>query len=225
MPNLEVEWLGEVPYREALALQEEAIAARRSGSRGDRLLLLEHPPVVTRGSAARPENLRVAENELASRGIELFSAHRGGDVTYHGPGQLVGYPIVDLAARGAPDVERFLRLLEGALVDALAMLSVPARCIPGMTGVFVADETQGPLRKIASIGIGLRHWVTFHGFALNVSLDLAGFDVIVPCGLQGVEMTSVARESGTTAPALDERARAAVADTFRRAFGAGARAT
>lgn len=225
MPDLEVEWLGEVPYREALALQEEAIAARRSGSRGDRLLLLEHPPVVTRGSAARPENLKVSENELASRGIELFSAHRGGDVTYHAPGQLVGYPIVDLAARGAPDVERFLRLLEGALVDALAMLSVPARCIPGMTGVFVADETPGPLRKIASIGIGLRHWVTFHGFALNVSLDLAGFEVIVPCGLQGVEMTSVARESGTSAPALDERARAAVADTFRRAFGAGARAT
>ena len=222
MPDLEVEWLGEVSYGEALALQEEAVAARRAGSRGDRLLLVEHPPVVTRGSAARSESLKVSEGELGRRGIELFSAQRGGDVTYHAPGQLVGYPIVDLAGRGAPDVGRFLRMLEGALIDALALLSVPARRIPGMTGVFVASQTQGRPRKIASIGVGLRHWVTFHGFALNVSLDLAGFGVVVPCGLHGVEMTSVARETGTRDSRLDERARAAVADAFGRALGGAA---
>jgi lipoyl(octanoyl) transferase len=215
MSDLEVEWLGEVPYAEALELQQAAIAARRSGTRGDRLLLLEHPPVVTRGSAARPESLRVSERELARRGIDLFSARRGGDFTYHAPGQLVGYPIVDLAARHAPDVDRFLRQIESALMDALAVLSVPTRRIQGMTGVFVENETGGRPRKIASIGIGLRQWVTWHGFALNVSLDLAGFDVIVPCGLHEVEMTSIAREAGADS-ADPERVRTAIVDAFQQ---------
>ena len=216
MPGLEVEWLGELPYVEALAIQEQAIAARRAGTRRDRLLLLEHPPVVTRGCSARPENLLVGARDLARRGVELFDARRGGDVTYHGPGQLVGYLIVDLAARDGCDVHGFLRETEAALILALRSLEVAARRIDGMTGVFAGNGT-GPPRKIASIGIGLRHGVTWHGFALNVSVDLSAFELIVPCGLQGVEMTSVAREHGSEAgrPGLDERVRSAVSAAFR----------
>jgi lipoate-protein ligase B len=214
--RLEIEWLGEVPYGDALALQEEAIAARRAQIVGDRLLLLEHPPVVTLGRSAKPENLLIAKDVLADRGVELFETRRGGDVTYHAPGQLVGYLVVDLAARDEPDVHRFLRDIEGALIQALAALGVPGCRLDGMTGVFVADPANGSPRKIASIGIGLRHWVTWHGFALNVSVDLSGFDAIVPCGLHGVEMTSVARErtADGVSGGLDERARSAVSAAF-----------
>ena len=222
MDELGVEWLGRVPYEQALSLQARAVAERREGTRGDCLLLLEHPPVVTLGSAFRPEHLLVPGDELAARGIELFRARRGGDVTFHAPGQLVGYLIVDLAARGAPDVHRFLRRVEDALIEALAGLAIAAHRVQGRTGVFAGAACgAGPARKLASIGVGLRHWVTWHGFALNVSLDLRGFEVIVPCGLHGVEMTSVARELGEagTAP-LDARVRRRVAETFSKAFGA-----
>jgi len=185
------------------------------------LLLLEHPPVVTLGRGAHEENLRVPRARLVAEGVELHEVSRGGDVTWHGPGQLVGYPILDLAARGERDVHLYLRRLEAVLCDALASLGVPPRSIPGMTGVFVADPRgSGPQRKIASIGVGLRGWVTWHGFALNVDCDLAGFDRIVPCGLQGVEMTSIARELGAGVPPdLGQRARDAVKDAFLRAFG------
>jgi lipoyl(octanoyl) transferase len=221
---LRVEWLGRVEYAEAVALQERAVAERASGRAGDRLLLLEHPPVITLGRGARCEHLLVGEDELAARGVAVHLAQRGGDVTYHAPGQLVGYPILDLRARGAADVHAYLRGLEAALIAALATLGVPARRIPGMTGVFVArprSAEPGPERKLASIGVGLRRWITFHGFALNVSTDLEGFRAIVPCGLHGVEMTSVARELGAAVeerPALDARARGAVADAFRAHF-------
>lgn len=217
MTGLSVEWLGRVPYGEALALQERAVADRRLAGARDRLLLLEHPPVVTLGRASRREHLRVPPQELRRRGVELYQARRGGDVTYHGPGQLVGYLVVDLAARPRPDVHRFLRDVEGALIRALEALGVAARRIPGRTGVFV-DAPAEPARKLASIGIGLRHWVTWHGFALNVSVDLSGFDAIVPCGLRDVVMSSVARErGGDDGPALDARAREAVATAFRTA--------
>jgi len=227
---LDVEWLGRVPYPEALALQQRVLDERRRGAIRDRLLLLEHPAVVTFGSGAHAEHLLVSEHELAARGVALHVATRGGDVTYHAPGQLVGYLVVDLAARAARDVHAFLRAMEGALIDALAKLGVSGARIPGMTGVFVAhEEDAGPtgfgssrrVRKLASIGIGVRHWITWHGFALNVGLDLAGFDVIVPCGLSGVEMTSVARELGVapgSAPALESRARGTVSDAFRHTF-------
>ena len=193
--------------------------SRSGGAAPDTLLLLEHPPVVTLGRSARPEHLLAPPAALAARGIELHRVARGGDVTYHGPGQLVGYAIVDLAARGRPDVTAFLRRIEAVLCAALAELGVAAYTRPGWTGVFASPASAGPPRKIASIGIGLRGWVTWHGFALNVSLDPAAFDVIVPCGLREVAMTSVERELGhARPPALELRARELVARHFERDF-------
>jgi lipoyl(octanoyl) transferase len=215
--GLAIEWLGQVPYAEALAIQERSLAARRAGRTPDRLLLLEHPPVVTLGRSAREEHLLRDPAELEARGVAVHRVARGGDVTWHGPGQLVGYAIVDLEARGACDVHRFLRRLEAALVEALSVLEVKGAALPGMTGVFVS--ASHPPRKIASIGVGLRGWVTWHGFALNVTADLEGFGDIVPCGLSGVEMTSVARELGErSGPLLFDRARKAVAAAFEGAF-------
>ncbi len=216
-PSLAIDWLGTVPYAAALEQQEAAVASRRAGAGPDRLLLLEHPPVVTFGRSGRAEHLRTPVALLAARGVEVHHVARGGDVTFHGPGQLVGYLVVDLAARGERDVHRFLRRLEAALMDALGTLGVKGAARPGMTGVFV-DATEPP-RKIASIGVGLRGWVTWHGFALNVGVDPQAFDDIVPCGLHGVEMTSIARELGVAPDAvLATRAREAVADAFARSF-------
>lgn len=195
-----------MPYGEALQLQEDTLAARRRGEIPDRLLLLEHPPVVTFGRSGRVENLRVPEAELRARGVAVHRVGRGGDVTYHGPGQLVGYAIVDLAAREARDVHRWLRSVEGALLDALDGLGIKGTRRPGMTGVFVHGAE--PPRKLASIGVGVRGWVTWHGFALNATLPPEAFDCIVPCGLHGVRMTSVARELGE--PARDLAARGEV---------------
>jgi len=220
--SLEVRELGRVGYRDALKLQDELVAARRRGEGTDTLLLLEHPPVVTLGRRARGEHLLVPETLLRARGVELHEVSRGGDVTYHGPGQLMGYTIVDLQARGMPDVHAFLRLIETTLIEALAELGVAGGTEPGKTGVFVAGSQ--PPRKLASIGLGLRGWVTWHGFALNATLDPADFGDIVPCGLHGVEMTSVARERerggvpAEPAAALFDRARACVARAFARAL-------
>ncbi len=212
MGDLAVRWLGRVPYGQALELQSRQLEARRAGGAPDTLLLLEHPPVITLGRSSRPENLLTSEAELAARGMEVHRIARGGDVTYHGPGQLVGYPIVDLAARGERDVVAFLRAIESVLAEALAELGVATRRIPGLTGTFAATPPQDPPRKLASIGIGVRGWVTCHGFALNVDLDPADFGDIVPCGLARVEMSSLARELGPAAPAdLPLRARWAVA--------------
>lgn len=195
---LAVEWLGLVPYGEGLALQEAALRDRAAGRTGDRLLLLEHPPVITLGRSTKVDSVLFDAARLKSLGIERFEVGRGGDVTYHAPGQLVGYPIVDLSAPERRDVHAFLRRLEAGLIDALEEWSIPACRIDGRTGVFIdrarSRRRVGPERKIASIGIGLRRWVTWHGFALNVDLDLGGFDAIVPCGLPDVVMTSVAQE-------------------------------
>ena len=212
--TLDVQWLGTVPYARGLELQKQALEDRAAGRAPDRLLLLEHPPVVTLGRSSRPENLLVPEAELLARGIEVHRVARGGDVTYHGRGQLVGYPVVDLDARGGADVVAWLRQLEEILIDALAAVGVTGTREPGKTGVFV--PSADPLRKIASIGVGVRRWVTTHGFALNVTLDLAEFDVIVPCGLQGVEMTSVARERPGDASGLFGGVREAVTAAFQR---------
>ncbi|HKJ25717.1 MAG TPA: lipoyl(octanoyl) transferase LipB [Myxococcota bacterium] len=233
-PALEVEWLGRVPYAEALALQYARVEARRRGECGDALLLLEHPPVVTLGRSARPENLRLSRAELAARGVEVHEVARGGDVTWHGPGQLIGYLVLDLEARGECDVHAHLRRIEAILIDALAAVGVAAGRREGMTGVFVA-EPSGPgsesarPRKIASIGVGLRGWTTLHGFALNVCNGPEGFASIVPCGLHGVEMTSLAAELGARRPepetdgagagdaaALWARTRDRVAESARR---------
>jgi len=214
--ELAVEWLGTVAYPEALELQQKCVDARRAGAAPDKLLLLEHPPVITLGRGARSDTLLASSAELSARGVEVHRVSRGGDITYHAPGQLVGYLILDLAARGERDVHAFLRGIEVALADALRELGVPTRTLSGYTGVFVqagADPSAAARpRKIASIGVGVRGWVTCHGFALNVDPDLSGFDAIVPCGLDFVEMTSIARELAACAPAdLGARARAAVA--------------
>jgi lipoyl(octanoyl) transferase len=215
-----VEWLGRVPYAEALEVQRRAVDARRSTSCGDRLLLLEHPPVVTMGRGTRQENLLVGREELRRRGVEVHEVSRGGDVTYHAPGQLVGYLVMDLRARGEADLHVFLRNLESALIDALAALELAGKRVEGRTGVFIDDSATvaAPERKIASIGVGVRHWITFHGFALNVTTDLAGFDAIIPCGLEDVEMTSVAAELGRGLLGLDARVRSHVGAAFRKQF-------
>jgi lipoate-protein ligase B len=227
---LAVEWLGLTPYGEGLALQREAVADRLAGRTGDRLLLLEHPPVVTLGRSTDRRHLKQGSAALLARGIELHEVGRGGDVTYHAPGQLVGYPILDLDALGRRDVHGHLRRLEAGLIEALESLGVAACRVPGWTGVFVdlarSPRSQGPPRKIASIGVGVRRWVTFHGFALNVSLDLAGFEAIVPCGLAQVEMTSVAAElvdasapGSVEAADLDRKVRETVARCLARRLG------
>lgn len=226
-----VEWLGELRYGEALELQQAVVADRLAGRCPDRLLLLEHPAVVTLGRSTRPENLRETPEALRQRGVDVFEVGRGGDVTYHAPGQLVGYPIIDLDALDRRDVHDHLRRLEAGLIDALASFDLPATRVPGWTGVFVdrsrSAVPDGPERKIASIGVGIRRWVTFHGFALNVSLDLAGFEAIVPCGLHGVEMTSVARERERAGQRplpreeLEQGLRDAVARSLRARLGPG----
>jgi lipoate-protein ligase B len=213
-----VEWLGTVPYGDALALQQDAIEARRRAG-PDRLLLLEHPPVITLGRSARPENLRSSREDLARRGVEVIEVARGGDVTWHGPGQLVGYLIADLEARGEPDASLWLRRIEAGLIDALGVLGVGARRIPGRTGVFLEKPVAGAARKIASIGIGLRGWISWHGFALNLTTARDAFSDIVPCGLHDVRMTSLAEALGAEpTPALFERGRAEVAAAFTRAL-------
>jgi lipoyl(octanoyl) transferase len=215
---LEVRWLGSLSYSEALKLQLELLDARARGDAHDQLLLLEHPPVITLGRGASESNLLGSRQELAARGVELHRVQRGGDITYHGPGQLVGYLIADLQADGPPDVHDFLRRIESALIDGLETLGVPACRVEGMTGVYVGPGGRLPRRKIASIGIGVKQWISFHGFALNVTMDLGAFDLIIPCGLRDVVMTSVAMETDSTRPTLAVETRRAVAAAFGRAF-------
>ena len=208
---LEVVQAGLVPYAEALQWQRTLAQACIDGRQAnDLLLLLEHPAVVTLGRTSDAAHL------LSRDGIDVFETERGGDVTFHGPGQLVGYPIIDLT-RHKPDLHWYLRTLEQALIEALARLGIPAERNPGYTGVW----TRGGGRKIVSIGIHVKQWVTWHGFALNVSTDLSQFERIVPCGIPGVEMTSVARETGNgkRETGLWDEAVAAVIRGFESAFG------
>lgn len=182
--------LGRRGYGEVLELQRELCRRRVAGEIAeDLLVLVEHNPVITLGRGTRPSSLIVPQDELEARGVEVFEVERGGDVTYHGPGQLVGYPILDLNTH-RPDLHWYLRELEGALITALADLEIAAGRRAGLTGVWTAG------RKIASIGIHVKQWVTFHGFALNVTNDLTNFGLIVPCGIDNVVMTSVVRERG-----------------------------
>jgi len=213
-PPLVVVDLQRRPYGEVLELQRGLVRQRLAGAlTDDVLLLVEHEPVVTLGRGTRTTSLPLSLPELARRGVDVFEVERGGDVTWHGPGQLVGYPILDLGGH-RQDLHWYLRTLEGVLIAALARLDLAATRNPGLTGVW----TQG--RKIASIGIHVKQWVTLHGFALNVSNDLAGFDLIVPCGIENVVMTSVARERGERdAPgALWSETKAAVVQSFGTSF-------
>jgi len=208
MTRLEVVQAGTVPYEEALAWQRELAEDRIAGRLDhDVLLLLEHPPVVTLGRNSHAAHL------LQPAGIAVFEVERGGDITFHGPGQLVGYPILDLRAY-KQDLHWYLRTLEQVLIAALGLLDIPAERNPGFTGVW----TRG--RKIASIGIHVKQWVTWHGFALNVTTDLTHFERIVPCGIQGVEMTSVDREGGRgKGDRLWQESVDAVLTGFEKVFG------
>jgi lipoate-protein ligase B len=177
-------------YAEALELQREVARDRISGAiPQDVLLLVEHPPVVTLGRSSKEKNLISSPAFLAAKGVELFEVERGGDVTFHGPGQLVGYPIIDLK-RHKLDLHWYLRTVEEALIRTIGECGIPGERNIGYTGVWTNN------RKIASIGVHARDWVTWHGFALNVTTDLSYFDLIVPCGIPGVEMTSIVKETG-----------------------------
>ena len=176
------------PYADALAFQREVARARIDGAiEDDVLLLVEHPPVVTLGRSAKSAHLLASPAYLREQGVDVFEVERGGDVTFHGPGQLVGYPIIDLKQHRR-DLHWYLRQVEQLLIDALSKYGLRCDRNPPYTGVWIDD------RKIASIGVHARDWVTWHGFALNVATDLRFFDLIVPCGIQSVRMTSLHAE-------------------------------
>jgi len=193
--DLNLRWLGRMEFAHALALQDEIVAKKRNDPLfDDQLLLLEHEPVYTIGRTPDRSSLsatgRIRSGELATAHLPhpLFSINRGGQATYHGPGQLMGYPIIDLRRCGQ-DLHKYLRWLEQALIDLLAKYDIAAQRRESLTGVWVEN------RKIASIGVGVRHWITMHGFALNVCGDLSPFDHIVPCGINNVTVTSMEKET------------------------------
>ena len=195
--DLRVRWLGRMEFQRALGLQEEIVLEKREDpSVEDQLLLLEHEPVYTigrtpdRSSLSAPGRIRHGEVGAAHLPYPFFVINRGGQATYHGPGQLMGYPIIDLRRCGH-DLHKYLRWVEQSLIDLLAKYGITAARRESLTGVWVGD------RKIASIGVGVRHWITMHGFALNVCGDLSPFNHIVPCGINNVAMTSIEKETGT----------------------------
>jgi lipoyl(octanoyl) transferase len=188
--ELEVSRLGLVPYARAVELQEGLVRRRRAGEIPDQLLLLEHPHVITLGSSSDASHVLLDEPERRLMGIELHESGRGGDVTYHGPGQLVGYPILDLKP-DRQDLHRYIRDLEQALIRALDTFGIGSARVPGLTGVWVGEE------KIAAIGVRVSSgWITSHGFALNVATDLGFFGAIVPCGIRDHGVTSIERALG-----------------------------
>ena len=187
-------WLGRVDYREALALQKRLVADRAEHRIGDRLLLLEHPAVLTLGRTSDPRHVRADPAVLADRGIEVVRIERGGEVTYHGPGQLVAYPVIALAARGLM-VRPLVRALEAALVATCSAHGVAAARRDGQPGCWCDPDGSDP-RKIGALGLRIERGVSYHGIALNVTVDLADFDLIDPCGMPGVTSTSIARECG-----------------------------
>jgi lipoyl(octanoyl) transferase len=204
--------LGVVPYGEALELQQALVDDRRHGRVPDQLLLLQHPPVITLGVKARNsrEHVLAEPDALAAQGVSLFETGRGGDVTYHGPGQLVGYPIIDLEP-DRRDVHRYVRDLEETLIRAAGAFGVESARVPGLTGTWVGND------KLAAIGVRISRWITSHGFAFNVSTNLEHFKLIVPCGIAGRGVTSLERLLGrpvSMAEVEDE-----VAGAFLEVFG------
>jgi len=188
--TLDIRWLGRIPYDEALAHQHALVEQRRSATIGDTILLLEHPPVYTIGRTPDKSSLAGTTGSASTLPHPVVEISRGGQATYHGPGQLVGYPVIDLQHHGR-DLHRYLRALEDALIALATTCGATAARRDGMTGVWVGA------RKLASIGVGVRHWISLHGFAINITPEsLGGFDPIIPCGLPGVTMTCLATEAG-----------------------------
>jgi lipoyl(octanoyl) transferase len=218
-------WLGRVAYAEALAIQAQVVAARKTGRVADTLLLLEHPPVLTLGRNSSRANILASDELLASRGVQIHETNRGGDVTYHGPGQLVGWPIFDLRGdlpgKKGPHLGPvdFVRLIEEALIRACGEFGVMTERIPKRTGVWTLRQPGLAEKKLAAIGVHVSQAVTSHGFALNVTTDLRDFNWIVPCGIADRGVTSLELESPhEPAPTLLQ-AQNAVARQFGRVFG------
>jgi lipoyl(octanoyl) transferase len=211
MDVIEIRRLGSVPYAEALELQQHLVNARKAGTIPDQLLLLQHPPVITLGATVRSDRSHVlaSPEDLNAAGVELFEAGRGGDVTYHGPGQLVGYPILDLRPDRC-DVHRYVRDLEHVMIDAASEFGIVATRVSGLTGAWVEGD------KLAAIGVRIARWITSHGFALNVTTDLSHFDYIVPCGITGRGVTSLGRLLGRNV--LMPEVENAVLRSFARVF-------
>jgi lipoyl(octanoyl) transferase len=221
-PNLHARWLGRIAYPDAHAWQKELVEQRAAGVIGDQLLLLEHPAVLTLGRHSDPSHIRAGADELAARGIDVRLVERGGEVTYHGPGQLVAYPIVRLHDRGLL-VRPLVRALEAALVATCAALGVTAGRREGHPGCWCDPDGVEP-RKIGALGLRVERGVSYHGIALNVSADLADFDLIDPCGIPGTISTSIDRELGRfdlpTSTASVERAAWIFASAFATAIDA-----
>ncbi|HXI89949.1 MAG TPA: lipoyl(octanoyl) transferase LipB [Blastocatellia bacterium] len=206
----EARWMGLVPYDDGLRLQERAVQRLRSGDAPEQLLLLEHPHVFTLGRGADSSNILADRQHLESNSVEVHETGRGGDVTYHGPGQLVGYPIINLKPDRC-DVHRYVRDIEEVLIRSIAEFGVTGTRIAGLTGVWVGNE------KIGAIGVRIARWITSHGFALNVNTDLSYFKMIVPCGITDKGVTSLSRQTGRS---IDTRDVAQiVAENFGKVFG------
>jgi lipoate-protein ligase B len=213
---LETSWLGRAGYREVWALQKQLAAARADGAIGDRLLLVEHPAVLTLGRHADEGHVRASAAELADRGIDLIRVERGGEVTYHGPGQLVAYPILALSRRGLL-LRPFVRALEGAMVDTCASFGVPAARREGHPGSWIDPDGATP-RKIGALGIRVERGVSYHGIALNLDPALTDFDLIDACGMPGVVSTSIAAELGTPGALRSTQTVGEAGEIFARAF-------
>ncbi len=193
-PSLEIKWLGRIVYRDAWEMQHDLVAKRRSGEIGDQLLLLEHPAVLTLGRHAETSHVLATDDELARRGIEVIRVERGGEVTYHGPGQLVAYPIIRLSERGIL-LRPFVRMLEQAMIDTAAGFGVNAERREGYPGVWCDPESIAP-RKLGALGLRVEGGVTYHGIALNITTRLDDFALIDPCGIADADVTSIAAEAG-----------------------------
>jgi lipoate-protein ligase B len=210
MRGLQILDLGRVSYEKAWKYQKELVESRRRGEIGDSLVFVEHLPVLTLGRAWKPQNVLADGRELKEKGVEVYEVERGGDVTFHGPGQIVGYPIVDLAQRGR-DLHRYLRDLEDVLIQTVASYGLEAGRKPGLTGVWVGEE------KVCAFGVAVKSWVSYHGFALNVNTDLSYFSLINPCGIQDKGITSLAKLLGHWVDPEEVKAR--IAEAFAQVFG------
>jgi lipoyl(octanoyl) transferase len=221
--RLDAVWLGRIGYREAWDLQKELVAQRAEGSIGDRLLLLEHDPVLTLGRQADDAHVLASPRDLRRRGIEVIRVERGGEVTYHGPGQLVAYPVIRLGDRGLL-VRPLVAALEAAMIETCARLGVEAVRRDGHPGCWVEGERGRPNRKVGALGLRIERGVSYHGIALNIDPDLRDFELIDPCGVPGLVSSSIAEELGRSAEppttAAVERAGTIFAEAFGAAIGA-----